>query len=641
MADTPQIAKNPDTGEYVYLNDSGAWEKAMTAVHPQSKKMVVFDGRNWITPEQKNQMERKSLDDFGRSMAQGMTFGFADEMAAKGNALFGNGTYEKNLADEKARNADISPAVSVPGEVTGGVLSTLATAPVAGPASVMSGVAKLPPSVRGFLAGTAGGALYGAGEAEPGARLEGATKGAAIGGPTGLVGAKAVGTLSKAADAFSPRANVASDLSRAIGRDSMNPQQLESQAAQLSATKPGVATLADAGGENVKGLVERIAQTPGAGRTIVVPNLTARQQGQLVRVSNDLRQLTGTTQTATQAINSTMVDRKQIADPLYEQAMNFNARNVPEILREWQNVTSTGWGQHILRSPDFRRTLQTEYGISDPKNAPLMVVIDAWKKEADDIVRGAIKDQSGHKAGVIGDMRDRLVDVVDQHNPAYAKARDAWAGPSRYLDAIEEGRNIFNTKIGSEELAGAMPKMSTAEQEGYRIGAISAIIGKMGNDPAKLGDMTKYLRSPEMRAKVAAIMPTPQARTEWEQRLNFEVSSSELTGRALGNSATARRMAEQADQEGIVGDLVMSAFAGKPPVSLLRQAVMAVPQKVRDTLRSSSDKILAELLTDPASMAGLRAAIERVQATASPRAQSAAVRGSTAAAVNLMGGSGQ
>lgn len=636
MADTPQIAKNPDTGEYVYLNDSGAWEAAQTAVHPQSKKMVVFDGRNWVTPEQKNQMQRKSLDDFGRSTAQGATFGFADELAAKGNELFGKGTYEKNLADEKLRNQDISPAISVPGEIAGGALSTIATAPITGPAAAVTGVSKLPASVRGFLSGTAGGTLYGAGEAEPGARLEGATKGAAIGGPTGLVGAKAVGTLAKAGNAFSPQANVATDLTRAMGRDSLTPQQIESQAAQLSASKPGVATLADAGGENVKGLVERIAQTPGAGRTIVVPNLTTRQQGQLARVSGDLRQLTGTNKTATQAISSTMDERARNASPLYDQAMNFNARNVPDILREWQNVTATGWGRYILGSPDFKRTLQTEYGISDPKSAPLMVVIDAWKKQADDIVKGAIKEGSGNKARVIGDMRDSLINAVDQHNPDYAKARDAWAGPSRYLDAIEEGRNIFNTKIGSEELAGAMPKMSAAEQEAYRIGAISAIVGKMGNDPAKLGDMTKYLRSPEMRAKVAAIMPTPQARTEWERRLNFEVSSSELTGRALGNSATARRMAEQADQEGIVGDLVMSAFAGKPPVSLLRQAIMAVPQKVRDTLRSSSDKILAELLTDPASMAGLRAAIERVQATASPRAQSATVRGSTAAAVDLM-----
>jgi hypothetical protein len=99
----------------------------------------------------------------------------------------------------------------------------------------------------------------------------------------------------------------------------------------------------------------------------------------------------------------------------------------------------------------------------------------------------------------------------------------------------------------------------------------------MGNDPAKLGDMTKYLRSPEMREKIAALMPTPEARAAWAKRLDFEVGSSELTGRALGNSATARRLAEQGDAGNIVGDLVMDAFMGHPPVSLLRRAITAVP----------------------------------------------------------------
>jgi hypothetical protein len=43
-----------------------------------------------------------------------------------------------------------------------------------------------------------------------------------------------------------------------------------------SVDRPG-ATLADVGGENIKGLAERVAQTLAAGRTIVVPELTARK----------------------------------------------------------------------------------------------------------------------------------------------------------------------------------------------------------------------------------------------------------------------------------------------------------------------------------------------------------------------------
>ena len=53
-------------------------------------------------------------------------------------------------------------------------------------------------------------------------------------------------------------------------------------------------------------------------------------------------------------------------------------------------------------------------------------------------------------------------------------------------------------------------------------------------------------------------------------------------------------------------DLVTDAFAGQPPVSLLRRLVSAVPRRMRDTLRSRSDDILADLLTDPQGMNGLQ-----------------------------------
>ena len=85
-----------------------------------------------------------------------------------------------------------------------------------------------------------------------------------------------------------------------------------------------------------------------------------------------------------------MEQRATAARPLYDEAFNFNAREVPELISVWQNVTASGWGQHISRGPEFRRNLQTEYGISDAANAPLMVQIDALKKAADDLIGDAI-----------------------------------------------------------------------------------------------------------------------------------------------------------------------------------------------------------------------------------------------------------
>lgn len=624
-------ATNPDTGEHVYLSDKGEWLPAQTATNPQTKEMVVWNGKDWESLEQKRSAGLKLLDDVARKTAQGATFGWADELSAKANELTGNGTYEENLAKENARNQQIPKSVGVPAEIAGGLATTAATMPITGAISGATGLAKLPGWIRSVAAGTGTGALYGAGTAEPGERTEGAVKGAAIGAPGGLLGYGAGRAAGAARDVFRPNAVAAGDLARAFERDSIAPKQFLTDVQNAQNIRPGVATAADVGGENVKGLVERVAQTPGAGRTTVVPFLTARQQGQMGRMASDLSGLTGSTKTATQAVTDTMADRAATAKPLYQQAFNFNARQDADINTAWNNVTATGWGQSILKSPEFKKNLQTEYGITDPTNAPLMTVIDAWKKQADDLIGSAIREGNNNKARVISDMRDKLISVVDQKNPDYAKARDAWAGPSRYLDAINEGKNIFNTKISAEEFGNAVKNLSASEREGYTIGAISAITGRMGNDPSKLGDMTKFVRSPEMREKILALMPTPEAKQKWAERLNFEVGSSELTGRALGNSATARRLAERQDADSMTGDLIMDAFSHSPPMALLRRMVTAVPQKVRDTMRSQSDQVLAELLTDPNSMQGLVNAINRIQQGTRKPSMMSAVAGSEGA----------
>lgn len=123
-----------------------------------------------------------------------------------------------------------------------------------------------------------------------------------------------------------------------------------------------------------------------------------------------------------------MAQRTATARPLYQKAFQFDADAVPEIVDAFRHEVSTGHGASILKSAEFRKNLQTEYGISDPTQAPLMVVIDAWKKAADDLVGEAVRKGSKNSARIIGDMRDHVIGVVDQHNPAYRTARDAWSG---------------------------------------------------------------------------------------------------------------------------------------------------------------------------------------------------------------------
>jgi hypothetical protein len=621
------VAVNPSTGETVFLSPSGTWEKAQTAVNPQTKEMLAFDGKDWLPVQSKSKGVLDYVDDAVRSVAGGITFGYADELAAKMDELTGRGgTYEQNIAKERARDEQIPNAIAIPGQIGGSIASTVLAAPAVAASRIGAAAASLPQYAKFGALGAAEGALAGSGNAVEGERLGGAGIGAAIGAPIGAAAPSVINAASGAVNriraAGSPEANVSADLARAITRDETTPEALTQKLVQAANERPGVVTLADVGGENVRGLVERVAQTPGAGRTQVVPALTARQQGQASRITQDLRSLTGTNQTAKQAIDETIAERSTAAKPLYDEAFNFNARNVPEIVEAFERETASGYGKAILNGSNLRKSLQTEYGIKDIKDAPLMVLIDAWKKAADDQVGQAVRSGAGNTSRVLTGMQKRVLDVVDEHNPAYVSARNAWAGPSKYLDAIERGKGALGSKESAEEFAVRFAKLTDSEKEAERIGIVSSVVSRMGSDAAKLADMTKYMRSPEMRQKIAAIMPTQEAAEKWGKRLDFEVSASELTGKALGNSATARRLAEQQDAKELAGDLIRDAVAGAP-MGILKSIVTTGPKWLRDTLRSKADRELGDVLTNPGRVVDLLDVLRRTgQITnAPPRTQ--------------------
>jgi hypothetical protein len=114
------IATNPQTGETVFLADDGAWKPAQVAVNPQTKQMMAHDGQSWVDVPAKSKGVLGYIDDAARSIANGMTFGYADEFAAKMDELTGRGgSYEQNVAKERAKDAQIPAAISIPGEIGG------------------------------------------------------------------------------------------------------------------------------------------------------------------------------------------------------------------------------------------------------------------------------------------------------------------------------------------------------------------------------------------------------------------------------------------------------------------------------------------------------------------------------------------
>jgi hypothetical protein len=125
-----------------------------------------------------------------RTAAQGLTFGYGDEIEAGVRALSG-ADYKETLGDVRGKINDYKdayPIESTAYEVGGALVPAIATAPFTMGASV--------PATLGRIAaiGATEGALYGSGIATEGERLEGAGQGALFGAGLGLAG-YGVGTL--------------------------------------------------------------------------------------------------------------------------------------------------------------------------------------------------------------------------------------------------------------------------------------------------------------------------------------------------------------------------------------------------------------------------------------------------------------
>jgi hypothetical protein len=246
------IATNPQTGETVYLADDGAWKPAQIATNPQTKERMAFDGKEWATlkPATPSKGVLGYVDDAVRSVANGLTFGYMDELAAKADEITGRaGPYKENLDRERARDKQIPAAISIPGEIAGAVGSTVLAAPAVGAGAAMAGLSKIPTVAKFAGLGAAEGALAGSGNAVEGDRLSGAATGAAIGGAVGTAAPYVVQGVAKGANAIrnaaSPEANVSADLARAIARDGDDAASLMARTNNASIDRPGVATLAE------------------------------------------------------------------------------------------------------------------------------------------------------------------------------------------------------------------------------------------------------------------------------------------------------------------------------------------------------------------------------------------------------------
>lgn len=533
-----------------------------------------------------------------QSVAQGATFGFADEIVGAGKALLNreqdetfSEAYRRNRDRERERLGEFErayPKTALASEIGGSLLGPGVAVARATGAGLHAAPTIGRMALRGAGAGAASGAAFGAGKAEemrdvPIQSAVGATVGGVIGGavpPAVEAGKRLVGMV--------PRTAAGRRLAMAMGRDRVTPQQVENRVQRAQALNRPIAR-ADVGGPAMRREVETVAQRPGAGSSLIDDLLTERNRGQLDRLTNDFMRATGVNKTTLLSeIGDVMDRRKTVAQPLYNRAMSFAAEQSDDMTRTYQQVTNTPLGRQALSKA--RKILNVE----NFDEAPLMARIDAVKKGFDDVIGSAKRrgEEGIARRGV--EAKNALVEQIDRINPAYRTARNAWAGPSAYLQALEDGRSVMTRSAPAEQVQATFNRLSASEQEAYRLGAVNAIITRMRQDASKEPNLLKLIRSPEMKDKLAAIIPA-ERRGDFFEILDLEERMFETTSEALRGSQTAQRLASQREQSQAVLATLLDIISS--PLESLRNAVRAISPGQPGTSERSGEAIARSLLS--------------------------------------------
>jgi len=526
----------------------------------------------------------------GRSLAQGATFGFADELESLMKSLAGQGTYEQNLAAlelAKQKYGQENPKTALATEIAGGLpyallpfLGTARYAQMAKDAAplVRAGVTAGASAVTGALTG----ALGGAGAAGVGERMAGAQAGGTLGGLVGgaapavtkgigMAGSKvvdvtsgipvvqqvgkAVGLATGQSIDYANRAKA--KLLEALYRDKVSPADLEKMilaSANLEktitrTTKP--VGIADIAGENVRSLADVAQKYPSASRQVAKAALEERAAGQGERIQADISKYLGGFTDPFDYTAAIAQRQKEVSSPLYQKAYAYGEVTDPKVLK-------------FLELPQFKTATKEAQGLLAAEgrtvdmSRPTVETLDNIKRGLDALIFAQIKEGKLSELGKIyKKKKNEFLSELDTAVPDFGKARAAFAGEAELLDATKLGQDFY--KQTSSEANRTFAKLSASEQEAYKVGALDAVKEKIISAKDTADIRKRIFGSPSERSRVSSLFPDDATFKQFEKDMMTESMMRKTQEKILGNSATfERQIAGQAleAEPSFIGQLI-------------------------------------------------------------------------------------
>jgi hypothetical protein len=560
----------------------------------------------------------KALSVAREALGQGAAFGFGDELEAGITSLLpGRKSYGEELQrirSEMGQFGEAYPKTALAAQVAGGVASGAGLAKGA-----VAGVKGASAIARALTKSAAlQGAVGGAGASDEGVvnRLVGAGAGGAIGGALGRAGGLVAerGARALTRGGISESAGVAA-MREAMEAQKLTPDALRARAAQMAASAPEARAM-DVLGEPGVRIGRRLQAIGGEAGQDISSAMAARAETKPERLQQALTRTTGKgKENLLETVSEIAKRRKDVADPLYEEVK----QQPPVVSDQLEKFISS---RKSLRDADKKaRELMEEAGVDLPTMATAGGTTPLRTPEYLDYMKRAIDDQlyNGKRPGpgqlgyteqrLIRDTRKEFVDMLDMTIPGYKEARDAWAGETALLNALETGQEFAAKKITANDLAEVLGTMSDSEREFVQRGWLDVQRERISDNLLRPSE----LKTPKYREKVQALFG--EQSDDILNALDTEMQLGANASAIMGGSRTAPLQADIAQELAPtrLGKAVRAIASPRATaVNLLEAGVTRAGERIGgDRAAARRVQKAAAMLTPAGSMGDILQRVER------------------------------
>lgn len=612
-----------------------------------------------------------------RTIAQGLTFGFADEAEAKLRSLYDPREYEEILNEIRGsldQYSEAYPKSSLGYELSGAALPALLATiwSGGGAAPVIFGrlAAKLPKAVTNIIGTTAPKTLIGAG-------LTGATQGAVTGigkGETATERAEGGVIGAGAGLVLGPAAKVATDV---IGGSAIK---------MIDAYRRKVG---DRGASVVEAELQRlVAETGGTADEIIagIQNGTIMAENKtLLDAVRGYRAQGGTSgatlkqvmerrpiETRKGAMANLQGGLSQVDDPnvLRQMTADFDeARRLekeaydPFKIPKVSNLLQLELKEAIARVPQAGQALNklfvarggdapfvvSEAGKVTFKRTPTVEEAEIVRRVLSEVTSSEYRGGMGSVGEAIGEVESGLRRTLDVEQPNLATVREGAKTLRVAQESYKNGTSIFGKSADQIEVDFAeILKKGEGAVRAYRAGLMTAIRNKITTG-GKQSVMKNLLDSERKEGKILRTVFPEDQLNEVLRKIDVAATSQAASNRILQGADTAIT-AQQIKSQGskIGGGELMEVIASPNPINIGRvvnkfidrtapQLTDAERQRVINVLVSEDAAFVKNMLKDESGIAKLQEAVERLINTVKSGTTQAVTKTSPELASSILG----